>query len=93
VARTLSVTSITPGQIAPVQPGPPVVAGGIAQQIASLPNSSNAADQINGLTYTDFFSKVASGFGQQLSNAKNNQDVQTQSLAQAKSLRSKVSGV
>ncbi len=93
VAQTLSLTSITAAQIATIDPGPPSAANGIAQQIASLNSSSAPADQIDGLSVNDFYSQIASDFGQQLSAAQTTQTQQTQAVAQAQSLRSSQSGV
>ena len=93
VAQSLGVAPITAQQIATINPGPPYSANGIAQQIANLPTSTNAADQVNGMSFTAFYGNIASNFGQQLSDATSTQTQMTQSLAQAQSLRSQASGV
>jgi flagellar hook-associated protein 1 FlgK len=91
-AQTLSVTSITGQEIASIDPATGS-ANGIAQEIGDLPNSTNALDQINGLSYTAFYGQIAANFGQTLSDATTNQQQQTQAVAQAQSLVSQVSGV
>ena len=93
VARTLSTTGITGAQLAPVDPGPPLSAGGIAAAIGNLTTSSNPADQINGVSYTAYFGQIASAFGRQLADADSAKTIQTQAVAQARSLRSEASGV
>ena len=93
VAQTLTVTSISSQQIATINPGPPSSANGIAQQIGDLPDSTAAADQVNGVSFTAFYGQIATDFGQQLSDSTSAQNQSTQSLAQAQSLRSQVSGV
>ncbi len=91
VASTLAVSSgITASQLAPVDPGPPSVANGIAQKLAQLQNSSATA---NGMSFTDFYSAIASNIGTLESNASQAQTTQAQVLAQAQSARSQMSGV
>lgn len=93
IAKTLATTSITADQIASIDPGPPYSANGTAQAIANLATSSSPADQINGQTFAQFYGQIASAFGLQISNAQTEQQTQTQTLAQARNLRSQVSGV
>jgi flagellar hook-associated protein 1 FlgK len=93
VARSLSLTSITASQIATIDPGPPSTANGVAQLIGSLNSSTASVDQINGLSINDFYGQIASGLGQQISDAQTSQTQQTQAVAQAQSLRSAQSGV
>jgi len=92
-ARTLNLTNITPAQLATIQPGPPAVSNGVILQLAGLGNSTNAADHVNGATYTQFYGSLAARVGQQLSQAKDKSTQQTQAVAQARSLRQQVSGV
>ena len=61
--------------------------------MAALATSHNAADQINGLNYTDFYSGMVSGIGQQAASASATSEAQTQLLTQAQNLRAQVSGV
>jgi flagellar hook-associated protein 1 FlgK len=91
-AQTLSVTTITPQQIAAIDPATGT-ANGIALEIGNLPTSTNPNDTIDGLSYTAYYGQVAANFGQQLSDATTNQQQETQSVAQAQSLRSQISGV
>jgi flagellar hook-associated protein 1 FlgK len=93
VGGSLSVTAITPQQIASINPGPPYSANGIAQDIGNLGNSGAPADLIQGQTFTAFYGQIAAQFGQQLSNATTNQNQGSQAVAQAQSLRSQLSGV
>jgi flagellar hook-associated protein 1 FlgK len=94
VAQSLAVSStITPSQIATIDPGPPIVSNGIATKIAGLSQGTNATDQIAGVSYTVFFGQVAGGLGSQVTTAKNNASLYTQSVAQAQNLQTQLSGV
>ena len=65
VARTLSVdNSVTPDQLALATTGVAAQSNGVANQLAALAGSSNAADQIAGHSALDFFSSIAAGVGQ-----------------------------
>jgi flagellar hook-associated protein 1 FlgK len=91
VASTLAVTSrISASQLAAVDPGPPSVANGIANKLSQLQNSGSMA---NGMSFTDFYSSIASNVGTLESNASQTQTTQTQVLTQAQSARSQTSGV
>jgi flagellar hook-associated protein 1 len=94
VAASLSVNpNITASQLAAVQPASgsnTAVANGIASQLAQLANSSS---DINGMTFADFYSGIASNIGTQASNASTEQQTQTELLAQAQNMRAQVSGV
>jgi flagellar hook-associated protein 1 FlgK len=90
-AVTLAVNpTITGAQLAA---GTATAANDIANQLAGLASSHNAADQIAGLSYTDFYSSIASGIGQQAASASTASDTQTQILTQAQNLRAQVSGI
>ncbi len=94
VANTLSISpTITGSGLAPVDPGPPTVANGIATALAGLSGSQNPADTVNGQSYTDFYASIATAIGSQESNASTMQTTQTGLLAQAQNLRAQVSGV
>jgi flagellar hook-associated protein 1 len=79
--------------LAPVDPGPPLVANGIATALAGLSASRNPADMVNGQSYTDFYGSIATAIGSEKSNASITQTTQTDLLAQAQNLRAQVSGV
>ena len=94
VASSLALDpSITASNLAAIAPGPPVVANGVATQLAGLSTSEDSADQIDNLNYTAFYSSVASGIGQSQSTASSNQTTQGQLLTQAQNMRAQVSGV
>ena len=94
VAGTLSVSSsITPSQLAAVDPGPPSVANGVADKLAQLQNPTDPADLVNGFSYTDFYSSIASNVGSLASSASQAQTAETQLLTQAQNARSQSSGV
>jgi flagellar hook-associated protein 1 len=94
VARTLAVSNaITPAQLAAIAPGPPYVSNGTALQLAGLASPQSPADEINGLSYAQFYGNMAAGIGTQSQTAQSQLTVQQQTLAQARNLRSQSSGV
>lgn len=93
-ARTLAVNpAITASQLAAITPGPPQIANGVPLALSALANPQNAADEINGQSYTSFYGGMASQAGSMLSDATNEQQVQQGAVAQAKNLRQQISGV
>lgn len=94
VANTINANpAITPGQLAAIQPGPPEASNGIALQLAALSNPTTGTGQINGYSFTGYYGSVAAQIGQLTSAAQNQLTVQQQTVAQARNLRSQVSGV
>jgi flagellar hook-associated protein 1 FlgK len=94
IAQSLAVNpDITPSQLAAIAPGPPEVSNGVPLALAQLANPSNAADQINGESYTAFYGGMAARVGSALSDATNQQTVQQSAVAQAQNLRQQTSGV
>lgn len=94
VASTIGVNpAMTAGQLAAIQPGPPEVSNGIALQLAALANPTTPTGQINGYSFTGYYGSLASQIGEQASDAQNQLTVQQQTVAQARSLRSQISGV
>ncbi len=94
VAGTIGVNpAMTPGQLAAIQPGPPEVSNGIALQLANLADPTGPTGEINGLSFTEFYGSIAAQVGQQASDANNQLQVQQQTLSQAQSLLSQISGV
>lgn len=94
VAASLSVSSgITAGQLAAIDPGPPEVDNGIPLALAALATPQTAADEINGLSYTEFYGNIAAGLGTAISTAQSNQTTSQDNLTQAQNLRQQDSGV
>ena len=94
VAQSLSINpAITGPQLAAIDPGPPAVANGTADKLAQLANPQSALDMVNGQSYTDFYSSVATDVGSQASSASSAQDTQTQLVTQAQNMRAQISGV
>jgi flagellar hook-associated protein 1 FlgK len=87
-ASSLAVTGIGPGELAAASPG---AAGGNGNALAlsALGNSPI----LNGFTFTTFYGNLSATVGRDVANAKDNQSVQTQLLAQAKAHRTSLSGV
>lgn len=93
VAATLAIDpSASASTLAAIDPGPPEVSNGIALDLAGLANT-DPNDQIDSVSYVQYFGNIASGVGQQLSDASDQQIVQQQVVAQAQSVRQQMSGV
>jgi flagellar hook-associated protein 1 len=69
------------------------VSNGTALSLANLSNSTAAADQINGQTYTQFFGSIGASVGSQLSDATTGQTQSQDAVTQAQAMRQQVSGV
>jgi len=94
VAQTLAVDpSVTAGQLAAIDPGPPEVANGIPLALSQLATPQSSQDEINGQSYTEFYGNMAASVGSQLQTATNEQQVAQASVAQAQNLRQQESGV
>ena len=94
VATTLTVDpTVTPDQLAAISPGPPYVSNGVPLAISQLATPSNSADEIDGLSYTEYYGNMASAIGSQLQNAQGGLQVQQSLLAQAQNQRQQISGV
>ncbi|HYV63639.1 MAG TPA: flagellar hook-associated protein FlgK [Bryobacteraceae bacterium] len=93
-ARTLAINlNITTDTLAALDPGPPQVANGIALSLAGLGESQAAGDTIGGKSILEFLNAQTQIVGRQVSDANAGQTVAQQSLAQAKAVRTQVSGV
>jgi flagellar hook-associated protein 1 FlgK len=88
VAATLAVNPLSGSDLAPAQVSGS--ANGIASQLAQL---GTATDPTLGMSYTDFYSDIASNIGSQESAATTAQQTQTDLLTQAQNMRAQVSGV
>jgi flagellar hook-associated protein 1 len=94
VAQTLRVNpAINRNQLAAISGGSPSVSNGVALSLANLTSSQNAADRIDGATYTQFYGNLAARVGRNLSDAEIQRDIQQSSVAQAKDIREQISGV
>jgi flagellar hook-associated protein 1 FlgK len=94
VAKTLSVDpTVTPSQLAAISSGPPHVANGVPLGFSQLATPLAAADEINGVSYSEFYGNMAANVGSQLQSANNGEQVQQSLLAQARDQRQQVSGV
>jgi flagellar hook-associated protein 1 FlgK len=89
-----NASGATLAAIAPANPNsvPPTteVSNGNALKLAGLASASN---QINGQSFTQYFGSIAANVGSALSSATTNQTLQTNLVAQARSLRDQQSGV
>jgi flagellar hook-associated protein 1 FlgK len=94
VAGSLALAANIIGtQLAPVDPGPPAAANGIAAKLAGLSSPTAAADMINGESYTEFYAGIATHIGSSAASASAAQSTSSDLLAQAQNLRAQVSGV
>jgi flagellar hook-associated protein 1 FlgK len=84
----MQVTGITTDEIAAALPSAPG-GNGNALTLAALDNSP----QLDGMTFTDFYSNLASQVGQSLDSAKEDQTTQQDLLNQAQTTRSNTEGV
>lgn len=93
-ALSMNVDStVAPSDLPALLTGPPAVANGVPNQLSGLSNSPNAADQVNGSNYTDYYSKLVADVGSQAANASAAKTSQTDQLTQAENLRSQISGI
>ena len=93
-ARTLAVDpTVTPDQLAAIDPGPPYVGNGVPLEIAQLAMPGSDADRIDGVSYAEFYGKIASNVGSQLQAAQDGRQVQQSLVAQAQNQRQQLSGV
>ncbi len=94
VAQSLQVDpAVTPDQLAAIDPGPPAVSNGVPLALSQLATPLDAADKIDGISYSEFYGQMAGDVGGKLNDAQNGQQVQQSLLAQAKDLRNQYSGV
>ncbi len=93
-ARSLAVNeSITKDQLAAVDPGPPSVSNGIALSLSGLADPTETEDQIDGMSYIEYYGSIASYVGSELGSAEDSQTYREETVSQARSLRSEISGV
>jgi flagellar hook-associated protein 1 FlgK len=94
VAASLAVNpGITSDQLAAIQPGPPEVANGIPLALSQLSNPQDAADQIAGGSYTQYYATMAAGVGTALNTATGQQQSSQSALTQAQNMVQQESGV
>jgi flagellar hook-associated protein 1 FlgK len=93
-AQSLQVSStIQPGQLAAISPGPPEVSNGVALALAQLADPTTANDEIGGLSYAQSYAGMASNVGALLNNANDSLTTQQSAVAQAQNVRQQISGV
>jgi len=94
IAASISLSpGITPGQLAAIDPGPPEVDNGIPLALANLATPQTAADEINGMSYNQFYGNIAGQLGTVISTAQSQQQSSQETLTQAQTLRQQNSGV
>jgi len=94
VAKSLTVDpTLTPDQLAAIDPGPPYLSNGIPLALSKLAAPTNPVDMIGGLSYSEFYGRMAAQVGSELQSAQDGEQVQQSLVAQAKSQRDQLSGV
>jgi len=93
IAQTIAVDpSVTPDQLAAIDPAANV-SNGIALALSQLASPIDAADKIDGVSYSEFYGEMATRVGTALNDAKGQVQVEQSLVAQAQSHRQQVSGV
>jgi flagellar hook-associated protein 1 FlgK len=93
-ARTLTLnTSVTPDQLALGTTGTSAQSNGIANELAALPSSTAAADEIGGYSPEGLFGSIAASVGQQLSDAQTASTTDQTTLTDAQTNRQQQIGV
>jgi flagellar hook-associated protein 1 FlgK len=93
-ARTLTLnTSVTPDQLALGTTGTSAQSNGIANELAALPSSTAAADEIGGFSAEGLFGSIAASVGQQLSDAQTASTADQTTLTDAQTNRQQQIGV
>ena len=69
------------------------MSNGVPLALSALANPLQDADKVDGLSFSQFFGKLAAYVGSKLNDGQNNLDVQQSLLSQAKDLRQQYQGV
>jgi len=94
IAKTVAVdSSVTSDQLAAIDPGPPYVGNGVPLALAQLAMPGRDEDRIDGVSYAEFYGKIAADVGSRLQAAQDGAQVQQSLVAQAKNQRQQLSGV
>jgi flagellar hook-associated protein 1 FlgK len=92
VAATLAATGTT--ALAAADPGPPWTGNGVALKIAALGTPSAPQDTVDGKSgFVAYCAGITTRVGRDLSRARDNQSLETESVAQARNMRAQLSGV
>jgi flagellar hook-associated protein 1 len=93
VAQTIAVDpAVTENQLAAIDPLANV-SNGVPLALSQLASPVDAADKIDGVSYSEFYGGLAGRVGGQLNDATGQYQVQQSLVAQAQSQRQQVSGV
>lgn len=93
-AQSLTVDpTVTTAQLAAASAGPPYQSNGTILQLAGLAAPQGASGKIDNLSFTQFYGGLAARVGRDAATARDQQTVQKDLLAQARSLRQQSSGV
>lgn len=93
-ARTLALDpTVTADQLAAGSTGANAESNGVANALAALPDSTAAADQIDGVSAEGYFGNIAASVGQQLSDANTASTADQTTLTTAQTTQQQQSGV
>jgi flagellar hook-associated protein 1 FlgK len=93
-ARSLTLDpSVTENQLGLATTGANPQSNGVANELAALPGSTQAASEIGGLSAEGFFGSIAATVGQQLSDANTSSTADQTVLTTAQANRQQQSGV
>jgi flagellar hook-associated protein 1 len=94
VARTLALDpTVTTDQLALSTTGTSAQSNGVAAALAGLASSTQAADQIDGLSAQGLFASIATGVGRRLADSRTQSATDQTTFISAQSNRQQVSGV
>jgi flagellar hook-associated protein 1 FlgK len=94
VARTLALDpTVTATQLGLASTGASAASNGIANTLAALPSSTNAADLIGGQSAEGLFGSIAASVGQQLSDAQTASTADQTALTTAQANQQQQEGV
>jgi flagellar hook-associated protein 1 FlgK len=94
IASSIAISSsITPDQLAAIDPGPPYVSNGVTLKLADLGSQAGGTGGVDGVGLVDFYSGMAAKVGREVNAASEGSDLQKQLAAQARTMRDQISGV
>ena len=93
-ANSLTVdTTVTPAQLGPIAAGPPLVFNGTPLALSALAAPQTDADRVGGASYSAYYGGMAARAGSALNDARDELTTRQSTVAQAKDLRQRMSGV
>jgi len=92
-AASLAVTfNFAPEQLSTITPGPPSVSNGVPLALSALASPVQAADKVDGLSYSEYYGQLAGRIGTALNDATDSQGVQQSLLRKPRTCASNIRG-